>query len=166
MIKAIQTERLTLRGWDVNDFEALANFLTDDELAKHRGGAVDRVAASNFMSMVVGQWTLRGYGGFAIEERSQTIVIGMTGLWHPHDFDEPELYWSLFRGFHGKGYATEAAAAVRDWAIETKGISIMNFVSPENIASIKVAERLGATRGEDPALGDVAKLVYHHQRQS
>ena len=45
MIKAIQTERLTLRGWDVNDFEALANFLTDDELAKQRGGAVDRVAA-------------------------------------------------------------------------------------------------------------------------
>jgi len=115
--------------------------------------------------MVTGQWALRGTGGYAIEERSLNKVIGMTGLWHPYDFSEPELYWSIFRGFHGKGYATEAAAAVRDWAINVKGISVMSFVSPENIPSIRVAERLGAIRDANSALGGVSKLVFRHQLQ-
>ncbi|MBT4888623.1 MAG: GNAT family N-acetyltransferase, partial [Rhodospirillales bacterium] len=82
---------------------------------------------------------------------------------HPHDFDEPELYWSIFQGFHGKGYATEAASAVRDWAIEVKGVSIMSFVSVENKPSIRVAERLGATRDKDTMLQGVQKRVYRHQ---
>jgi len=163
MIDPLQTERLTLRGWTLADFTPLADFLTDPELSKHRGGAVDRIAASNFMSMVVGQWALRGYGGFAIEQRALGQVIGMTGLWHPYDFDEPELYWSIFSGFHGNGYATEAAAAVRDWAIGTIGLSIMSFVSPENTASIRVAERLGAERDADSVLGEVPKLVFRHR---
>jgi len=165
MAESLQTERLLLRGWSLADFEVFAEFLTDEELCKHRGGAVDRIGASNFMSMVTGQWALRGTGGYAIEERSLNKVIGMTGLWHPYDFSEPELYWSIFRGFHGKGYATEAAAAVRDWAINVKGISVMSFVSPENIPSIRVAERLGAIRDADSALGGVSKLVFRHQLQ-
>ena len=165
MIKELRTERLILRGWTLADFEAFAEFLTDDEMCKYRGGAVDRNGASNFMFMVVGQWAMRGYGGYAIEERSLNRVIGMTGLWHPYDFTEPELYWSIFRGFHGKGYATEAAAAVRDWAIGVKGIAIMSFVSPDNIPSVKVAERLGAFRDTDAMLGKIPKRVYRHQLQ-
>ncbi len=165
MIETLQTERLTLRGWALTDFEVFAEFLTDEELSKYRGGAIDRIGASNFMSMVVGQWALRGYGGFAIEERALNRVIGMTGLWHPYDFPEPELYWSVFQGFHGKGYATEAAAAVRDWAIGIKSISIMSFVSPDNKPSIRVAERLGAVRDADSTLGGAPKRVYRHQLQ-
>jgi RimJ/RimL family protein N-acetyltransferase len=165
MIEILQTERLIMRGWSLADFEVFAEFLMDEELCKHRGGAVDRIGASNFMSMVTGQWALRGTGGYAIEERSLNTVIGMTGLWHPYDFTEPELYWSIFQGFHGKGYATEAAAAVRDWAIKVKGISVMSFVSPENIPSIKVAERLGAIRDADSTLSGVSKLVFRHQLQ-
>jgi|APSaa5957512535_1039671.scaffolds.fasta_scaffold97206_2 RimJ/RimL family protein N-acetyltransferase len=163
MIEELQTERLILRGWSLADFEVLAEFLTDDELCKHRGGAISRIEASDFMSKEIGQWSLRGYGGYAIEERSLNRVIGFTGLWHPHDFDEPELYWSIFQGFHGKGYATEAASAVRDWAIEVKGVSIMSFVSVENKPSIRVAERLGATRDKDTMLQGVQKRVYRHQ---
>ena len=147
LIETLQTDRLVLRGWTLADFEPLADFLADEELCKHRGGAIGRIEASNFMSMLVGQWVLRGYGGYAIEKRSLKKVIGMTGLWHPYDFTEPELFWSIFRGYHGKGFATEAASAVRDWAIEVKELSVMSFVSPENTPSIKLAERLGAIRG-------------------
>ncbi len=166
MIENLQTDRLILRGWTLSDFETLAEFLTDEELCKHRGGAVDRIEASNFMSMLVGQWSLQGYGGYAIEERSLKKVIGMTGLWHPYDFTEPELFWSIFRGFHGKGYATEAASAVRDWAIEVKRLSIMSFVSPDNKPSIRLVERLGAVRGTDTTLRGVPKHYYRHVLQS
>lgn len=165
MIEKLFTKRLILREWSLADFEPLAAFLTDDELCKYRGGAVDRIGASNFMSMVMGQWLLRGYGGFAIEERSTGQVIGMTGLWHPYDLAEPELYWSIFQGYHGKGYATEGAAAVRDWAIRDKKIAVMSFVSKENTASIKVAERLGAERDTDASLGGAPKRVYRHKLQ-
>ena len=166
MVEELRTDRLILRSWSLQDFEILSDFLTDEELCKYRGGAVNRIEASNFMSTAVGEWELRGYGGYAIEEVLSGKVIGMTGLWHPYDFIEPELYWSIFRGFHGKGYATEAASAVRDWAIQIKGISIMSFISPDNRPSIRLAERLGATKGKEATLNGNAKIVYRHKLAS
>lgn len=165
MIEILSTERLTLRGWVPEDFEAFAEFLGDDALCKHRGGAIDRIAASNFMSMVMGQWLLLGYGGYAIEHRASGDVVGMVGLWHPYDLAEPELYWSLYGGRQGKGYATEAAIAVRDWAIDVKNLSVMSYISDDNEPSIRVAERLGARRDPDGTLRGVAKRVYRHLRQ-
>ena len=166
MIEILETERLILRGWTLADFEPLAEFLADEKLCRHRGGTIDRIEASNFMSMQVGQWPLRGYGGYAVEESSSKQVIGMTGLWHPFDFTEPELFWSIFRGNHGKGFATEAASAVRDWAIEVKELSVMSFVSPDNKPSIRLVERLGAIRCADTTLRGVPKRYYRHVMQN
>ncbi|MEH6443026.1 MAG: GNAT family N-acetyltransferase [Oceanospirillaceae bacterium] len=163
MIEKLITHRLTLRKWSLKDFEVLAEFLGDEELCKYRGGPISRLEASDFMSTAVGEWELRGYGGYAIEETASGKLIGMTGLWHPYDFPEAELYWSVFQGFHGKGFGTEAASAVRDWAIQTKGINIMSFISPDNTPSIRLAERLGAIKEETTILNGSTKLLYRYK---
>ena len=49
-----------------------------------------------------------------------------------------------------KGLAEEAARAVLDWAAREKGIhSPMSLIDDENTRSIRLAERLGATRETD-----------------
>jgi RimJ/RimL family protein N-acetyltransferase len=59
---------------------------------------------------------------------------------------QPELGWSLIRARWGYGYATEGAAAIRDWAYESRSISLLvSLIPPNNVRSQRVAERLGAT---------------------
>ena len=57
---------------------------------------------------------------------------------------QPELTWALAYEHWGQGYATEAAAAVRDWFGRT---GLISLIAPRNLPSQRVAGRLGATPG-------------------
>lgn len=88
---------------------------------------------------------MRGFGYWSVETKEGTYC-GRVGLEQPHEWPEPELGWSFLPSATGKGYATEAAQAVLDDAKATlKPKAVVSFVHKDNIASIKVAERMGAT---------------------
>ena len=159
----LETERLLLRQWTLADFEPLADFLGRDELNRFRGGALRREEAWEYLSARAGEWTIRGYGSFVIEEKKSGNPVGFAGLWHPFDFIGPELMWSLFPKFHRKGYATEAARAVLAWAHETLRLGpLMSFIHPDNQGSINVAERLGASIEELTTLRGETRYRYRH----
>jgi len=159
----ITTDRLCLRGWRADDYEPYAAFRADGALNRLSGGARTRVEAWNEFCAMIGQWTARGFGIFAVEERDSSATAGYAGLWYPVDIDEPELCWSLFADFHGQGYATEAAVAARDWAGEAIGLPpLMSFVHPDNAPSRRVAERLGAACEGDTELRGEPRLFYRH----
>jgi RimJ/RimL family protein N-acetyltransferase len=62
---------------------------------------------------------------------------------------QPELGWALIRAHWGHGYATEASAAIRSWAYEYRSIDrLVSLITPDNIRSQHVAERLGAVPTE------------------
>jgi RimJ/RimL family protein N-acetyltransferase len=67
------------------------------------------------MATNLGQWALRGYGMWAVEEIDSGRFIGSVGIFQPLDWPEPELAYSLDQPFWGQGFASEAAAAARDW---------------------------------------------------
>jgi RimJ/RimL family protein N-acetyltransferase len=77
---------------------------------------------------------------------------------------EVELGWTLGREHWGHGYATEAARAVRDWAFrELRLTRLISIIHPDNAASIRVAERLGAHHERDIESGWVAPArIYVH----
>ena len=78
---------------------------------------------------------------------------------------QPELGWALIRAHWGFGYATEAAAAIRDWAYESRSIDLLvSLISPNNVRSQRVAERLGATPAETvtPAHTKKKTVVWRH----
>lgn len=166
MYPTLQTGRLTLRQWRRDDFEPFAAFVADAEVNRYRGSgkAMNRTEAWNFLCEKAGQWTLRGYGEFAVTETATAKLVGWAGLWHPVELDEPELSWSLFPSAHGNGFATEAADRAMRWAAEDLRLPpLFSFIHPDNTPSRKVAERLGATRAATTEFRGQPRLIFRHR---
>src|SRR5271163_462513 len=97
------------------------------------------------MAAFLGQWALRGYGVWACEKIDGGAFIGSIGIFDPLDWPEPEIIYSLDQPHWRQGFATEAARAGRDWLFEHfPSLRAASFIRPDNHASKRVAERLGA----------------------
>ena len=164
-IPTLETERLVLRAPDARDFETLAEFYASDR-SKFVGGPMTAEQTWRALAAEIGHWTMRGYGRFSLEEKSSGAFVGMVGPWNPHGWPEAELGWDLMDGFEGKGYATEAARATRDFAYETLGwTTAISLVAIGNDGSARVAERLGATRERNFTHGRFGEMnVYRHPK--
>jgi hypothetical protein len=92
-----------------------------------------------------GAWSLTGVCFFSIIEKETGQWIGRIGPWFPHQWPGTEVGWSLHRDAMGKGYALEAAVASMDYAVDVLGWDdIIHTIDPGNVASAKLAERLGS----------------------
>lgn len=141
----LETQRLRLRHWSLQDFDIYAANYADEQRARFLGGQLDRASAWRHLASVVGHWTLRGYGLWAVEEKESQKVVGSIGLWFSEGWPELELGYWLVPDSHGKGYATEAGMKSRDYAFDQLGAkTLVSYIDPANEPSKKVAERLGA----------------------
>jgi RimJ/RimL family protein N-acetyltransferase len=163
MVPVLETERLRLRAWREGDLGAYAVFCASDATARLLGGPWGPGTAWRRMAAYAGHWILRGYGVWALEDKSSGHFVGYSGLWNPAGWPEPEISWGLVQEFHGCGYATEAARRARRFAYADLGWStVVSYIRPENIASARVAERLGAKLEKSIDLRGVAVGVYRH----
>jgi len=164
IIPTIETKRLRLRPWKIGDFSVFLALKTDPELLQYYlGGPKTEQQAWDDFCAISGQWHLRGVGIFLVADRATDQARGFSGLWFPLDIEVPELCWSLFPGNMGRGYATEAARAAREWVFEnTPYRELVSYIHPDNQASCAVADRLGAKlKGRTKLYGE-DRLVYHH----
>jgi RimJ/RimL family protein N-acetyltransferase len=97
--------------------------------------------------------------------RSRAAALGSVGLFEPLDWPEPEVAYSLDEPFWHQGFATEAAGAARDWLFANFPVDrLTSFIRPENGASIRVAERLGAVlEGTTELRGVIFQHWVHHR---
>lgn len=147
----IETERLILREFQREDFDAFASMVANPDVGEFIGGTVsDRAAAWEKFLRAPGFWALLGYGMWIAEEKESGRIAGNIGFGQfcramdPPLPDVPEAAWVLDSWAHGKGYAGEAMAAALGWAdghIETNGY--VCIIAPENMPSRKLAEKLG-----------------------
>lgn len=145
-IPVIETERLILRAPRLEDFQTMADFYATERAAPV-GGPMTRDEAWSEFASTTGQWLLRGYGYWEIEDRATGATIGRAGIYHPDNWPEPELSWMLYGQTHqGRGIAFEAAIAARDGAARHLGLTgLMSSIEADNTRSIRLAERMGAT---------------------
>ncbi|SFC71091.1 Protein N-acetyltransferase, RimJ/RimL family [Bosea sp. CRIB-10] len=159
----IRTDRLILRAPAAADFSDYADFLAS-ERAQYMGGPYDRRGAWGLFCHDVAQWALFGHGALMIDLPGRTCV-GQVGINHGPLFPEKELGWLIYAGHEGQGYASEAAAALRDWVFGQLGLgTLVSYVDPRNRRSVAVAERLGARLDNAAARPDPGDLVYRHHR--
>lgn len=138
-----------MRAPSLDDFDALCVFYASPR-ANFVGGQMEPDKVWRHLALEIGHWQMRGYGRWTLVEKETGKPAGIIGLWNPEGWPEPEIGWDLFEGFGGKGYATEAATAARSFAYDTLGwTTAISLVAPENHASRKVAQRLGANRDGD-----------------
>ena len=144
MIPTLQTERLTLRAPAPEDFDHYAAFRASGR-ARFTGGVTDRGTAWRTYAAILGHWQLRGFGLWAVEERTTGAWIGHVGLWFPEDWLAREVAWTIGSPAHeGKGFAQEAALATRDHAYRSLGwTEAFSVIHPENSRSVALARRLG-----------------------
>jgi RimJ/RimL family protein N-acetyltransferase len=149
MIPRLETPRLVLREWRAGDFDTLAEFYADPEVMKFLGGTMERNDAWRSLAGAIGHWSLRGYGTWAVERKSDGALVGRVGLINPEGWPGLELGWTLGRPYWGQGFASEAAAVALGYAFTTQPVERMiSCIDPENEASQAVAERIGETKGE------------------
>jgi RimJ/RimL family protein N-acetyltransferase len=141
---ALTTERLTLRMFRETDLDAYAKICGDPEVMRFLGRhAMTRDEAWRNMALILGHWSLRGFGFWAVEEKATGLLIGRVGLWCPEGWPGIELGWALARTSWGHGFATEAALASLTYAFGELGQPrVISLIDPSNHASIRVAQRL------------------------
>jgi RimJ/RimL family protein N-acetyltransferase len=179
----LRTDRLCLRTPTPQDAAALYELLADAEVMHDLGrvpvSALEQARA--WTDDAIAGWRTGGLGPFILETvTSDRQVVGQAGLmifdrrdWTPSSWTDagshaqPELGWALIRAHWGHGYATEAAAAIRDWAHESRSIdSLVSLIQPDNVRSQRVAERLGARPAETVKPGDSQRetVVWRYPR--
>ena len=176
----LSTERLCLRPPTPKDAESMHE-LCADTVVMHGLNREPVSGLDETRAMIEGgmdSWRTDGLGPFILETATDRRTVGQAGLmifdtrgWTPSTWiragshAQPELGWALIRAYWGFGYATEAAAAIRGWAYDSRSIDLLvSLISPNNVRSQRVAERLGATPTETvtPAHTSQRTVVWRH----
>lgn len=146
----LETQRLILRPPQASDLDDWAAFQGDAVTMKHLGGTKSRSESWRDLCSMLGAWHIRGFAMFSVYLKDGKGAagqwIGRIGPWQPEDWPGTEIGWGIAREFGGKGLALEAAAASMNYAFDDLGWDdVMHCIAPDNIASAKLAERLGST---------------------
>lgn len=161
-IPRLESERLILRGYDSDrDLDRFAAFM-ETEKSRFFMGPTDRYGAWRLGCAFVGHWAMRGFGLFTIEEKATGDFSGLVGPWAAETWPEPELAWLLLEDKEGKGFATEAALCAREYIYGDLGwTTVASAIEPDNLGSIKVAERMGAKADYEHPLPNGGSVIYY-----
>ncbi|MFF5637206.1 GNAT family N-acetyltransferase [Streptomyces sp. NPDC012825] len=138
----LETERLIMRPWAESDAPEFCALLSE------RGNGtppVERIRTAVAKLLAATEET--GIALLPVQRRDEGDFIGYCGLIIGRTtLEEPEIAYELFQRVHGRGYATEAAAAVLDAAAATGRKRLWSTVGTWNGPSLRVLEKLGFER--------------------
>jgi [ribosomal protein S5]-alanine N-acetyltransferase len=169
----IRTERLLIRKPQIEDAPGLLEAFADPEAMRYigDGSTTDLAGAEEAVDRWLERWDAWGLGMFVVERAEDARVLGRAGFlrWDPETWEiggsETELGWGLAREHWGHGYATEAALALRDWALGERGlIRLISLIQHENLRSVRVAEKLGERYERDVEVRGKATRLYLLER--
>ncbi|MGH3140544.1 MAG: GNAT family N-acetyltransferase [Gaiellales bacterium] len=148
----LRTERLVLRPLRESDLDALAAIYADPQTMRFLGGARTRDATRTGLEWMIAAHRDQGFGLWATTLRDEKTLIGRCGIL-AQDVErarENEIAYLLGSEWWGRGYATEAATAIRDHARSQLGFErLISLIDPKNVASQAVATRIGMHHERD-----------------
>ena len=159
----LRSARLAFRAVRHDDLDLFASFLADEEATRYV--IVPRAHTRPEAAALLDRWVAQRDGRIGMYTvLDDCDIVGWSGYvrramrWG----DELELGWSIRREHWGKGYATEAALALRPLGPER----VVHLIHPENLRSVHVAERLGATVERSTTLRGNPVAVYVSPREA
>jgi ribosomal-protein-alanine N-acetyltransferase len=159
----LQTVRLSLRECEPEDLDALATILSDPVTMRYYPVSFDIAAVSDWIQRNRARYANDGYGLWAMILNSTGELIGDCGLSRQSvdGVDEIEIGYHVRRDLWGRGYATEAARACRDYGFANLAVErLISLIRPENLASRRVAEKNGMTIWKEVKRVNLLHYVY------
>jgi RimJ/RimL family protein N-acetyltransferase len=164
---SLQTERLLLRPFREEDLDEYSRICADAEVMRYIGDGrpLGRADAWRQMAFLLGHWQLRGFGIWAAHSRSSGALLGRIGLYQPEGWPGLEVGWLLDRACWGQGLATEGGRAALEYAFtQLEAGHVLSVIHPDNAASIRVAQKLGAHFERRDVVNGVGVVIYRISR--
>ena len=123
----IETERLLLREYTPDDFNALYEIVSDPETMAHYPAPFDEARTRRWIDWNLENYAQYGFGLWAVVLNETGEFIGDCGLTLQNIDGEmlPEIGYHIHRKYWRRGFAKEAARAVRDWAFSNTGYNVL-----------------------------------------
>ena len=144
----LTTQRLILRAHRLDDLPAFTEFLADDNATRYLlvtdEQRTPRAAKQRLESLIASYSPEQLSFSLAIADRYSNGYLGSCGLHSLEDGSGVAVYYTVMPTAQGNGIATEAVRELVDHVFQELGIEkLVAFVFPENVASVRVAEKLG-----------------------
>lgn len=159
----LETPRLSLREMTWDDLDFLARLLADERVMRHYPKPCTREGAKLWMGRIIERYAQHGHAFWLVALRATGEPIGQVGLLlqHVDGVDEPEIGYMIHANHWRQGYASEAAAAVRDHAFtRLDKPRVISLIRPVNIPSQRVALKLGLKPERLTRWHDLDHLVF------
>lgn len=142
----LETSRLTLRPFREDDVDVLSGLMANQDFMRFSLGVYTREQTQAVLDKIL-SWNRAGLPSqFAVVIQTGGKLIGYCGFFHQvvDEKNEIEIGYRLHPNYWNQGLITEAAGAVRDHAFrDLKLPRVISLIHPENIASRRVAEKIG-----------------------
>jgi RimJ/RimL family protein N-acetyltransferase len=135
-------------------------WLRPSPLPPFNRGALDELAEGD-----QAHWTDHGFGPWILIDKQTGAFVGRGGLhWTTvEDVAMVEIAWSVDPALHGRGYATEMASAAVAWAGELEFEELIALVLPANVASRRVAEKVGCEQNREVEHAGLPHLLFRRR---
>ncbi len=162
----LETRRLRLRELIADDLDFVAAMLDDADVMRYYPSRLDRAGSLAWIERQQMRYARDGHGLWLVLDRKTDRPVGQVGL-VTHELKGlprpryPEIGYLLHRPFWHRGFATEAATEVRDYAFRTRGYDqVISLIRPINEPSQAVARRIGMEIVGETEFAGLPHLVF------
>ena len=142
-----ETERLNLRSLSMNDAGFILDLLNEPSFLRFIGDKHVRTledARNYILTGPIASYERHGFGLWLVELRDSNAPIGICGLLKRDCLSDVDVGFAFLPQFWSMGYAYEAASAAVSYGTKVIGLKrIVAITNADNVASIKVLEKLG-----------------------
>ena len=163
MKPVLATERLALREMAPGDLDFVAAMLAHPEVMRFYPKQYSREEAQAWIERQVQRYAEHGHGLWLVVERGSETPVGQVGLMmqEVEGTSEPEIGYLVHRPFWRRGYASEAALGVREYAFGVLDRpKVISLIRPENVPSQGVARAIGMAAQREVDFKGFRHLVF------
>jgi RimJ/RimL family protein N-acetyltransferase len=147
-VNILEAERLTMRQFTADDAPFILELVNEPSFIQNIGDRGVRSLADAVKYIEAGpvaSYARNGFGLYLVQLKESGASIGMCGLIKRESLDDVDIGYAFLPKFWSKGYAVEAALAVKEQGCSLGLKRLVAIVDPTNTSSIRVLEKLGFT---------------------
>lgn len=155
---------MILRELEEDDLDFVATMLADAQVMRFFPKRYTREESREWISRQRQRYVADGYGYWLALDRTLDLPVGQAGVMQAtvEGVTEPSLGYIFHRPFWRQGLASEAAAACRDWVLDSLGAPrVTTLVRPENLPSLGVARKIGMRHEKRTIFGGYEHFVLY-----